>query len=524
MRHIERQLLGQSEAGYLCRNNKIIGNMRTKNTVINSIVTLSFQIAILLIGFIVPRQIISIYGSEVNGLTSNINQIINIINLLQAGLVGASIFEMYKPIADGNFEKIGSIFYSSKRYFDRMSILFFAFVLLMIPYLLNGKESNLRTIDIIISVVILGFNATFIFKCYCKYDVIFSAHQKKYILIFSQVIEKAVYYILLFIIMYFKLHYLFMYLAVLIGSIFKVWYVKIIFSRDYYKKIYVYCRNTNYKIKNQIYLLGNQIIQNLIESMPIVFVTYFNGLKYASVLSIYLLVANFFKMIFSTLQNSVAASFGDLASLNDSRKTSEIFGMLQIIFSGIMVSVFSCLNVLYLSFINLYTKGAADFSYIFKGLSISIILYLVCNFSFLCYNMMINSLGLYGRVLKVNLTMGLLSLAVMIFFAKLDFEYVYIGSALFYAGGTIHRHFFLRSQGLPISIRNLFYAMFPVFLTVFEIIILKNLPLIRTFKMWILIGIIIFIVSTLVNLILLQVFSPNDYARIKSYFHVVKRR
>ena len=83
--------------------------MRTKNTVKNSVVTLAFQIVTLIIGFVVPRWVISVYGSDVNGLTTNINQVINIINLLQAGLVGASIFEMYKPISKGDYETVGNI-------------------------------------------------------------------------------------------------------------------------------------------------------------------------------------------------------------------------------------------------------------------------------------------------------------------------------------------------------------------------------------------------------------------------------
>ena len=81
--------------------------MRTKSTIRNSIYSVFFQLFTLAVGFFVPKLVIEAYGSEVNGLTSNVNQLINLINLLQAGLVGASIFEMFEPIARKDYKLVG---------------------------------------------------------------------------------------------------------------------------------------------------------------------------------------------------------------------------------------------------------------------------------------------------------------------------------------------------------------------------------------------------------------------------------
>ena len=73
--------------------------MRSLSTLKNMIASLACEIMLVLFGLVVPRLIIETYGSEVNGLTSTITQVLSILNLLQAGAVGASIFQMYKPIA-----------------------------------------------------------------------------------------------------------------------------------------------------------------------------------------------------------------------------------------------------------------------------------------------------------------------------------------------------------------------------------------------------------------------------------------
>ena len=49
---------------------------------------------------IIPRYIILIYGSEVNGLTSSISHILMIVNLIQAGLGSSVTYLLYRPIEE----------------------------------------------------------------------------------------------------------------------------------------------------------------------------------------------------------------------------------------------------------------------------------------------------------------------------------------------------------------------------------------------------------------------------------------
>lgn len=499
--------------------------MRTKNTFINSAFTLGFQIITLLIGFVIPRWVISVYGSEVNGLTSNINQILNVVNLLQAGLVGASIFEMYKPIAENNYKVIGSIYYSSKKYFERMSIVFFMATMLMIPYFINSEGNQLSVPDIVVSVIILGFSSTFAFRYYCKYDVIFSAHQKKYILVIASIIEKVIYYLLLFVILILKVHFIWMYIAVLIGCLVRVIYLNRQFRHDYVSNIAEYKNETSHRVKNQYHLFGNQIVQNLIESLPLVFVSYFNGLKYASVLSVYLLVSNFFKMICFTLQNSVAASFGDLAATDNMKeKTVRIFGVIQIIFSSITIVVSTCLVFLYTSFVNIYTSNAADITYVYQEISSSVILYLTCSFGFLSYNLIVNSLGLYGKVLKFNILDGVVSVIVMAFLAQFNFKLVYLGAALFYGVAIIHRHIFLKKSQIPVTSKNLVNAFFSVIVVATELVIFKDLRIINSIPAWAITGILVFVITAFFSLTIICIFRRDDFHRIKTYVQSILSR
>lgn len=522
MKRIEK-LLPPLQKANVCKKIKI-KTMRTKNTIKNSLVTLAFQIVILLVGFIVPRWIIAVFGSVINGLTSNINQILTMINLLQAGLVGASIFEMYKPISQNDYKQVGSIYYSSEKYFKKTSYVFFILTLFMIPYLFFDKNSGLSLLEIVCSVLILGINATFIFRYYCKYDVIFSAHQQKYILILATAAEKIVYYGLLTVVLYFKMHYLLMYIAVFIGSLVRVLILEQKFNKLYKEKIASGKELTNYKLKNQYHLFGNQIVQNMIESLPVICVTIFSGLKYASVLSVYLIVSNVFKMIFSTLQNAVAASFGDLAARAEHSKTLEVFSLIQVFFSGGAIIIYTCLMFLYLSFINIYCKGASDFSYVFPELGIWITLYIVCFTSFLPFNLMINSLGLYGKVLKMNIINGIISLCIMLITSFFDFQFVYIGPAFFYFLSIIHRYFVLRKNNVDLKKKHLVNGLFPIFVVMLEGKSMIHMPIIdKPFK-WLLLAIIIATLATIFVMIMCVIFRKDELKELKKYAESILKR
>jgi len=137
--------------------------MRSLSTLKNMIMSLTYEIMLVLFGLIVPRLIIETYGSEVNGLTSTITHILTILNLLQAGAVGASIFRMYKPVADKDYLEISKIIDSSRRYFYKIGVIFLLLVLIVTPFMSVGTESALAVWEKASAFIILGINGAFYF-------------------------------------------------------------------------------------------------------------------------------------------------------------------------------------------------------------------------------------------------------------------------------------------------------------------------------------------------------------------------
>ena len=62
--------------------------MNKRSTKLNVLTSLALQIVTILNGFIVPRIILTAFGSEVNGLVSSLGQFLNYITLLEGGVSG----------------------------------------------------------------------------------------------------------------------------------------------------------------------------------------------------------------------------------------------------------------------------------------------------------------------------------------------------------------------------------------------------------------------------------------------------
>ena len=94
----------------------------------NIITSLLLRIITIICGFIIPKLIISNYGSNVNGLVSSISQFLGYIVLLEAGFGPIIKSLLFKPIVKNDKETIERILKSSERIFRKISYIFHYFM------------------------------------------------------------------------------------------------------------------------------------------------------------------------------------------------------------------------------------------------------------------------------------------------------------------------------------------------------------------------------------------------------------
>ena len=113
----------------------------------------------MLAGFIIPRYMLVYYGSEINGLISSIMQFIAYFNLVEAGISGAAVYALYKPLAARDNSTISTVVSAARKFYMQSGYIFVLLtVVLAAAYPFFIRLSTLTKGEIAILVILLGMN------------------------------------------------------------------------------------------------------------------------------------------------------------------------------------------------------------------------------------------------------------------------------------------------------------------------------------------------------------------------------
>ena len=89
--------------------NARIGNSRTKKSLLNSSVSLTFQVLNILIQFVSRKVFLDYLGTEILGLNTTVQNLLQFLNLAELGIGTAIAFTLFKPLAENNKQEISEI-------------------------------------------------------------------------------------------------------------------------------------------------------------------------------------------------------------------------------------------------------------------------------------------------------------------------------------------------------------------------------------------------------------------------------
>ena len=411
-----------------------MSDSRIKNTLLSTSLNIIEQVIAMIFGLIVPRLVIKTFGSEVNGLTAFITQILNVFALLQAGMIGASIFALYEPLAKKDYDQMNIIVDSSSRFFRKIAGIFFSLVLLAIPYIVYKESStSFARWEIIVTTIIMGLNATLTFLFSSRYDIIISSYQKRFLFSIAAIVNKFVYYGLIFCIIILKKHFVLMYASSLVANI-----CTILILRHYYRQLTkewlkpIDGKNT-YKIQNRNYLLCNQVVYQIINSLPLLLIANFYDLKVASVYSINFTLVNILKMVITAFMRSVTEPFGNYRVTHSKDDVLKMYRVIQAGISFVVIIFSACFVCLSTSFISIYTNNISEVNYVIPIMAFTLLTEFFFSSHKLIADLLIDIHGLYKKIYIPIFISGAISAIAMVLTAKfVDYKYIPLCSALFY--------------------------------------------------------------------------------------------
>ncbi len=322
---------------------------------------LLLQVVVIISGFIIPKLLISTFGSDTYGLVASITQLLSFIVLLEAGIGPVIKSKLYKYIAKDDKHHVKLILKDADKFFKKIGFIFIIYVIVLcfvFPYI-NSEFDGLFSAGIILIMAISTLAEYFFGIVYNLY----LQSEKKYYVISSVQIFCYIFNIILVIVL---IH--------LGASIFVVkiantvaFIVKPIFLSIYARKkldMKFKDESGEYKIDNKFDGLSQHIAYVINSNTDVTILTAFTNLSTVAIYSVYNLVGTAIKNISDAFTNGMDAIFGDMAARGEKESLQRSFTIYEFVYYTIAFILFICSLVLIVPFIRIYTSGITDANYI----------------------------------------------------------------------------------------------------------------------------------------------------------------
>ena len=153
---------------------------RNKALALNSAASLLQQVVALICGLIVPRLILSTFGSAANGTVASISQFISITSLIQGGVTGATRVAFYGPVATGDMKKASVVYKTSQSFYTKFALALTGYVAVLAVVYPKFVDTPFGYIDALLLVLVLGMNAIFESMFGIPSQLLMFADQKAY--------------------------------------------------------------------------------------------------------------------------------------------------------------------------------------------------------------------------------------------------------------------------------------------------------------------------------------------------------
>lgn len=334
---------------------------RTKNAFLSIVTSLIGEGVALVCGLVLPRLILSNFGSAYNAITQSITQFISYISLMKAGIGGATAVALYKPLAENNTEEISEILASTQKFMRKISMIFVLFILgLSIVYpLLIVKDFDWWFTASLIFIISMTTFAQYYFGF--TYQTLLSADQKDYITTSLEIVTTILNTIVSVILIKnnFSLH------IVKLGSSL-VNIIPPIF-------LYVYCHKKYHihkvtpsedKIPQKWDAAAHEVASFINNNTDVVILTMFSNLLEISVYTVYHYVIANIKKIVTKFTVGFGSAFGDMYARNEIDLMHQNLSIFELIIYSFTSILYSVTLVMIVPFVVVYTKGVTDVNYI----------------------------------------------------------------------------------------------------------------------------------------------------------------
>lgn len=309
--------------------------MRTRNSLKNIYISIFSQIIIIMLGFISRRIFIDSLGAEYLGVNGLLTNVLSMLSLVEGGIGASIVYNLYKPLAEENKDKIIALVQLYKKLYGLLAIIVFLLSIALYPFLgsIIKEGQSIFYITIVYFIFVLRNIVSYLNAH--KWSLI-NADQKGYVLARANLIFDIFTTISKLIILMTTKNYI-LYLLIEVG----IFIIQNIYNGRIVNKRYPYIKT---KEKHKV---DNKTKDNLITNVKAIFmhkigsfcvfgtdnilISAFVNIKTVGLYSNYTMIIGQLSALVTPILNSVSASVGNLVAVESEEKNYQIFNVIYLV-------------------------------------------------------------------------------------------------------------------------------------------------------------------------------------------------
>ena len=399
--------------------------MKGKVVFYNSIAPLIYQVTTIICGFILPRLILSHFGTEINGLVNSITQFLGVIAFLELGVGAVVQSSLYKPLADNDNITVSKVITSADKFFRRLGYILVIYVVVMLlyyPYLVKQSFSFTFTATLIVAISIRSF-AQYFFGIVNR--LLLLADQKAYIQYIAQTAAVIANTIGCYILIAFDCS-----VQIVYGLTSLIFLLQPLVIHLYIKKHYRLNRSIKYDvepIKQKWNGVAQHIAAVILSSSDSIVLTSFSTLINVSIYTVYYLPMSGARLMIMSMINGIEALIGNLWAKQDLAELRKVFAWTEWSIHTGTTLIFTLTAILIVPFVQVYTHGVNDANYMQPLFGVLLVAANSGNCLRLPYNIMILAAGHYKQTQHNYIIAAAMNIVISIICVK---QFGLIGVAL----------------------------------------------------------------------------------------------
>lgn len=336
--------------------------LRSKCLKLNTFTSLVNQIITVVCGIILPRLILTTYGSEVNGLINSVTQFLQIVAFFELGIGAVVQSSLYKPLAEKDSISISKIMVSAQRFFRKLALIllvYAVFLMSVYPFVAQQNFGWVYTALMIGAISISSF-AQYYFGI--VNSLLLKSDQRGYIQYVTQAVTIIMNTGACVVLIKFGAG---IHVVKLVTSL--LFLLRPLTLHIYVKKHYKIDWQIEYEeepIKQKWNGVAQHIAAVVLDGTDNIVLTLFATLADVSIYSVYHLVIYGVKNLFMSLTNGIHSLIGELWAKQEIDTLKRTFARCEWVLHTGSVFIFGCTGMLIIPFISVYTKDVTDVNYI----------------------------------------------------------------------------------------------------------------------------------------------------------------